>query len=73
MASVSRSAYHDQVTDLAQSLLDRAASLGEGRRLFCAIVGIPGSGKTTLAKRIADRTNELAGTEVLVEVGLDGW
>lgn len=38
-----------------------------------AIGGIPGSGKSTVAYPLVDRINALAGHEVAMGLGTDGW
>lgn len=42
------------------------------RRLI-ALAGVPGSGKTTLAARLADEVNALAGPGTLAVLGMDGF
>ncbi|WOO84366.1 Putative uridine kinase [Vanrija pseudolonga] len=60
------------VDAIAQQLV-RAAAEGSQRRVVVAVSGIPGSGKSTLAYPLAERVNALAGREVAICVGIDGW
>lgn len=55
-------------------------SLPEDRKLLVAVVGIPASGKTTVAAKVAAKVNASypkregdEGGDVAIVVGLDGW
>ncbi|CAK9787274.1 unnamed protein product [Cutaneotrichosporon oleaginosum] len=52
---------------LAKRILSSAA------RFVVAIGGIPGSGKSTVAYPLIERINALAGSEVAMGLGTDGW
>lgn len=55
-------------------LADRAlALLREGGRAIVGVAGSPGSGKTTLARSVAHRVNELAGAGTAVHLPMDGF
>ncbi|RKO85557.1 P-loop containing nucleoside triphosphate hydrolase protein [Blyttiomyces helicus] len=43
------------------------------RRLLAAIAGIPGSGKSTFAARIAAEINASANDDLAIVVSMDGW
>ncbi|WFC99149.1 hypothetical protein MYAM1_001891 [Malassezia yamatoensis] len=62
-----------QIDDLVQQVLDGAERLKEHRRFLVGISGIPGAGKSTLAKLVADQINQLRNAEVCTVVGMDGW
>ncbi|MGO4298571.1 nucleoside/nucleotide kinase family protein [Leifsonia sp. RAF41] len=56
------------------ALAERALALaGAGGRAILGIAGSPGSGKTTLARAVADRANELAGAGTAVHLPMDGF
>ncbi|HCB59615.1 MAG TPA: nucleoside/nucleotide kinase family protein [Arthrobacter bacterium] len=61
------------------SLARRAIDLQKsGRRIILGIAGSPGAGKTTLAKELARRINEITGTagseaELAVHLPMDGY
>ena len=42
-------------------------------RLLTAIIGAPGSGKSSLAAILAELINEMSSSEIAIVVGLDGW
>ena len=43
------------------------------RRTVIGLVGLPGSGKSTVAARLADEVNEQAGAGTMVALGMDGF
>jgi pantothenate kinase len=43
------------------------------RRIVIALAGLPGSGKSTMAARLADAVNARAGAGVMVGLGMDGF
>jgi pantothenate kinase len=43
------------------------------RRILIALAGLPGSGKSTVAARLADAVNTHAGAGVMVALGMDGF
>ncbi|KAK7522227.1 P-loop containing nucleoside triphosphate hydrolase protein [Phyllosticta citriasiana] len=49
----------DQVERLATKVWDKFHHLSRSQRLLIGVSGIPGSGKTTLAAKVASRLNEL--------------
>jgi pantothenate kinase len=56
------------------ALAKRALSLApEGGRAVIGIAGSPGSGKTTLARAVAERVDELAGAGAAVHLPMDGF
>ncbi|KAL5518390.1 hypothetical protein ACEPAH_72 [Sanghuangporus vaninii] len=65
--------------DLANYLIDRLKEIDNSSHLLVGISGIPASGKSTLAKLVVNKANEVAhnsdpsfpGPGVLI--GLDGW
>ncbi|MGO4533881.1 nucleoside/nucleotide kinase family protein [Leifsonia sp. 2MCAF36] len=65
----SATASHD-LTVLAQRALALAP---EGHRVILGVAGSPGSGKTTLARTIADRVDDLAGAGTAVHLPMDGF
>lgn len=62
----------DFVDRLAQILLRERDALPSTRRLLVGIAGIPGSGKSTLTQRVAERVVALRGP-CCAWVGMDGW
>ena len=58
------------LTGLAQRAL---ALIPEGGRVVIGVAGSPGSGKTTLARAVADRANALAGAGTAVHLPMDGF
>ena len=60
------------LTDPVQHLL---AMLGQSpaRRLVVGLVGLPGSGKSTVASRWSEQVNHLAGSDTMVALGMDGF
>jgi len=55
-------------------LARRALALAPtGGRAIVGVAGSPGSGKTTLARHVADRVNELAGAGTAVHLPMDGF
>ncbi|WFD38538.1 uncharacterized protein MJAP1_001494 [Malassezia japonica] len=62
-----------QVDSLAGRVLRGAEALDTPRRFLVGLSGIPGSGKTTLARCVTDAVNRQAGAEVCVCVGMDGF
>ena len=58
-----------------KSAADRAGYLVEegSRRKMIAIAGLPGSGKSTFAARLARRVNELLSENVVTVLGMDGF
>lgn len=44
-----------------------------GRRWIIGMAGLPGSGKTTLAARLAEEVNAHSGPGVMVALGMDGF
>ncbi|KZV97681.1 P-loop containing nucleoside triphosphate hydrolase protein [Exidia glandulosa HHB12029] len=61
------------IDDLAHSLVASLGSDPTSGRLLVGISGFPASGKSTIARAIAKRVNTLAGADIAVVVGLDGW
>ncbi|WP_158867655.1 nucleoside/nucleotide kinase family protein [Leifsonia sp. AG29] len=63
------------MTTLLASLAQRALDLAPaGSRAIVGIVGSPGSGKTTLARAVAARANELTGDrDAAVHLPMDGF
>jgi pantothenate kinase len=60
------------VDDLAQSLI--RSSKEKGKRTLIGLCGIPGSGKSQLAKHVVERINAIHNTEqIAIVVGMDGW
>lgn len=57
---------------LASNALSLLSSTGKNR-IIIAIVGIPGSGKTTIAERVSHLINKQIGKEVAKAVGMDGY
>lgn len=56
------------------ALADRALGLVQGgRRAILAIAGSPGAGKTTLARALAARVDEVAGAGTAAYVPMDGF
>ncbi|RDV45736.1 nucleoside/nucleotide kinase family protein [Leifsonia sp. ku-ls] len=56
------------------ALAERAiALLPHGGRAIVGVAGSPGSGKTTLARAVARRVNELAGDGTAVHLPMDGF
>lgn len=56
------------------ALAQRALALApEGGRAVVGVAGSPGSGKTTLARAVADRANALAGAGTAVHLPMDGF
>jgi pantothenate kinase len=56
------------------ALTERALALIPGRgRAVVGVAGSPGSGKTTLARAVARRANELAGDGTAVHLPMDGF
>lgn len=51
----------------------KAAAASGGRRLLIALAGPPGSGKTTIARRVAQRLNDASGGPRAVAVAADGF
>jgi len=71
-----------RVTSFASSATDpsdptalarRALALAQGGRAIVGVAGSPGSGKTTLARAVARRANELAGAGTAVHLPMDGF
>ncbi|HEY5894000.1 MAG TPA: hypothetical protein VIT91_12285 [Chthoniobacterales bacterium] len=56
----------------AQRLLSLLAP-GGPRRILIGLAGLPGSGKSTFAAKLADEVNELAGQETMIALGMDGF
>jgi pantothenate kinase len=62
------------VTADLTALAERALALApEGGRAVLGVAGSPGSGKTTLARAIADRVDELVGAGTAVHLPMDGF
>lgn len=55
------------------TLAHRALSLFHGDRIVIAIAGMPGSGKTTLAARVAQLINKISGKDIAEVVPMDGF
>ena len=70
MEGVTSAAAPSDLTALAERALALAP---EGDRAVLGIVGSPGSGKTTLARAIADRVDELAGAGTAAHLPMDGF
>ncbi|RPA83389.1 P-loop containing nucleoside triphosphate hydrolase protein [Ascobolus immersus RN42] len=70
---------NNAVDDIAQHTLELYKDAEPKTRILIGIAGIPGSGKTTLAKRIANRINEIlkesndTDEEVAIMVPMDGY
>lgn len=43
------------------------------RRYLVGLAGVPGSGKTTLARLVAERIDALNGSPCCAVIGMDGW
>lgn len=43
------------------------------RRVVVGLVGLPGSGKSTMAQRLSDEVNARAGPDTMVALGMDGF
>lgn len=62
------------VNSLVEGLLKRAASASSSdQRILVGLCGVPGSGKSQLASHVESRLNVVAGKEVAIVVGMDGW
>ncbi|CAG8758457.1 7785_t:CDS:2 [Dentiscutata erythropus] len=59
--------------NLAIYLAEKMSSHPSHDRFLVAIAGIPGAGKSTLAKTLVERVNELMGKNVAVVVPMDGY
>jgi pantothenate kinase len=51
----------------------RLLQTGGARRTVVGLVGLPGSGKSTVAARLADEVNAQAGAGTMVALGMDGF
>ena len=58
--------------DPVKHLLDLLAATPRGR-VFIALAGLPGSGKSTVAAQLADAVNAEAGPGAMVALGMDGF
>ena len=58
--------------DPVKHLLDLLAANPQ-RRVFIALAGLPGSGKSTVAAQLADAVNAEAGPGTMVALGMDGF
>ncbi|WP_285114581.1 nucleoside/nucleotide kinase family protein [Leifsonia sp. fls2-241-R2A-40a] len=73
MERVTSAAASPAAADLT-ALARRALALApEGRRAILGVAGSPGSGKTTLARAVARRVDELAGAGTAVHLPMDGF
>lgn len=45
----------------------------ESRRILIGLAGLPGSGKSTFATKLAEEVNKLAGSGTMVALGMDGF
>lgn len=63
------------VTGLVDSLLRRVDSqtTSSAGRVLVGVCGIPGSGKSQLARHVVAQINKQKGTEIAIVVGMDGW
>ena len=64
---------HEDPYGFQKAWADQPHSLPEGKRLLVGICGIPGSGKSSLARRVADRLNHATAEPVAIVIGMDGW
>ncbi|PKK73714.1 P-loop containing nucleoside triphosphate hydrolase protein [Rhizophagus irregularis] len=58
---------------LAKYLTEKISNLSPENRFLIAIAGIPGSGKTTLAKNLEGYVNNFVGKQVAISVSMDGY
>ncbi|CAG8547532.1 12828_t:CDS:2 [Rhizophagus irregularis] len=58
---------------LAKYLTEKISNLSLENRFLIAIAGIPGSGKTTLAKNLEGYVNNFVGKQVAISVSMDGY
>lgn len=63
----------DTVAGLVDSLLGRLREAEGGRRVLVGLCGIPGSGKSQLARHVVLQLNKRAGSDVAIVIGMDGW
>jgi energy-coupling factor transporter ATP-binding protein EcfA2 len=63
----------DTVAGLVGSLLTRLEKVEGDRRVLVGLCGIPGSGKSQLARHVAAQLNEKAGSDIAIVIGMDGW
>ena len=63
------------LNDPLARLLEMTLRPGEilKRRILIALAGLPGSGKSTVAARLANAVNARTGTGVMVALGMDGF
>lgn len=64
------------VVGLVKGLLSRVESSppqSPGGRVLVGVCGIPGSGKSQLARHVVAHLNAVVGSELATVVGVDGW
>jgi pantothenate kinase len=61
------------VAGLVDSLLSRLKEANNDQRVLIGLCGIPGSGKSQLARHVAAQINERAERDIAIVIGMDGW
>jgi pantothenate kinase len=70
---------HVKMEAVVEGLVDDVRQLAshaggdKGGRILIGICGIPGSGKSQLARHVVDRLNANSANRQAVVVGMDGW
>ncbi|GBC03460.1 hypothetical protein RclHR1_05130012 [Rhizophagus clarus] len=58
---------------LVKYLTEKISNLSPEKRFLIAIAGIPGAGKTTLARKLEENVNNFVGKQIAINVSMDGY
>jgi len=62
------------VSNLVTELLRRLEAAPSNERILVGLCGVPGSGKSQLARHVIDKLNQAVEVrEIAIVVGMDGW
>lgn len=61
------------VAGLVENLSRRLKKAPTDQRILVGLCGVPGSGKSQLARHVTLKMNKVTGLDLAIVVGMDGW
>lgn len=63
----------DTVAGLVDRVRQRLGEAPSDQRILIGLCGVPGSGKSQLARHVTSQINKVIGSDLAIVVGMDGW